>query len=533
VVGEGVGAGVVGGGGVGEGAVGVQGEAGTYSAGAFGFGERPEEAVGCDIEEGCDAARIRPTDLYCQDDRFLPFSRMSGAAKIFVVALVAFLVYGSVELTAQLDSAVPVNLGYILVGLGAIALPLRNFRRTWWVTAALWLAISGLALAFPLTDAHFHAVAAAAFLLVVMTGTTLVSMFYAGPLDEDAAGIASGLAVRLLLGAMGALAIGFASPLADWVWQAQGPAIGRVAFFAAAILAAGTLVTALVGGFVEARAERSDDPPVRQIGSPEKPAREPRRTKAPTARPARQGILDILGQVGDRLEVMLWNVKEVIRTVSIYVLRTVAYVIWKLVISLVNWVVKVLVLTWRYVAAGVKHTVRLGCNAVRDAVVALVWAAIFVLVPVSALAGAGLLVAISADETRRYIATGALSVLLQIIVVQFLALLLATVAWIMLASQRRRDSLASAQSSATITVPYLLLFVAAGGWLLGLPGTFGHGPIRVGFLTLTSTALIVVALVLRPWLNRMQARPPAQQFQSAAGQGHGGLPGWPAEEPER
>jgi uncharacterized membrane protein YhaH (DUF805 family) len=165
--------------------------------------------------------------------------------------------------------------------------------------------------------------------------------------------------------------------------------------------------------------------------------------------------------------------------------------------------------------------------------VALVWAAIFVLVPVSALAGAGLLVAISADETRRYIATGALSVLLQIIVVQFLALLLATVAWIMLASQRRRDSLASAQSSATITVPYLLLFVAAGGWLLGLPGTFGHGPIRVGFLTLTSTALIVVALVLRPWLNRMQARPPAQQFQSAAGQGHGGLPGWPAEEPER
>ena len=47
---------------------------GTYSAGAFGFGERPEEAVGCDIEEGCDAARIRPTDLYCEHDRFLPFS---------------------------------------------------------------------------------------------------------------------------------------------------------------------------------------------------------------------------------------------------------------------------------------------------------------------------------------------------------------------------------------------------------------------------------------------------------------------------
>jgi hypothetical protein len=106
------------------------------------------------------------------------------------------------------------------------------------VTAALWLAISGLALAFPLTDAHFHPVAAAAFLLVVMTGTTLLSMFYAAPLDEDAAGIASGLAVRQLLGAMGALAIGFASPLADRVWQAQGPAIGRVAFFAAAILAA-------------------------------------------------------------------------------------------------------------------------------------------------------------------------------------------------------------------------------------------------------------------------------------------------------
>jgi hypothetical protein len=485
---------------------------GTYSAGAFGFGERPKEAVGCDIEEGCDAARIRPTDLYCdQHDRFLPFSRMSGAVKIFVVALVAFLVYGSVELTAQLDSAVPVNLGYILVGLGAITLPLRNFRRTCWVTAALWLAISGLALAFPLTDAHFRAVAAAAFLLVVMTGTTLVSMFYAAPLDEDAAGIASGLAVRQLLGAMGALAIGFASPLADRVWQTQGPAIGRVAFFAAAILAAGTLVTAIVGGFVQS-AKRSDDRPVPKIGSPRKPAMLVRQAKATTGR-ARRGrspmdqIADILVRAVDRLWVMLYNVKEAIRTVSINVLRTVAYVIWKLVTSLVNWVAKVLVLTWRYVAAGVKETVRLGYRAVVDAVLALVWAAIFVLVPVSALAGAGLLVASSADGTRRYIATGALSVLLQIIVVQFLALLLATVAWIMLASQRRRDSLASAQSSATITAPYLLLFVAAGGWLLGLPGTFGHGPIRVGSLTLTSTALIVVALVLRPRLNRMQDQP--------------------------
>jgi hypothetical protein len=493
-------------------AIGVQDgiDRGTYSAGAFGFGERPEEAVGC--EEGCNAARIRPTDLYCdQHDRFLPFSRMSGAGKIFVVALAAFLVYGSVELTAQLNSAVPVNLGYILVGLGAIALPLRNYRRTCSVTAALWLAISGLALAFPLTDAHFDAVAAA-FLLVVLTGTTLLAMFYAALLDEGAAGIASGIAARLFLGAMGALAIGFASPLADWIWQAQGPAIGRVAFFAAAILAAGTLVTAIVGGFVQS-SKRSDDRDVRQIGSPEKPVREPRQPKTTTAR------RDILGRAADRLWVMLYNVKEVIRTGSIYVLRTVAYVIWKLIISFVNWVVKVLVLTWRYVAAAVKLAVRLGRDAVVDAVVALVWAAIFVLVPVSALAGAGLLVASSADETRRYIATGALSVLLEIIVVQFLALLLATVAWIMLASQRRRDSRVSARSSATITAPYLLLFVAAGGWLLGLPGTFGYGPIRVGFLTLTSTALIVIALVLRP--------------RSAAGQGHGGLPGWPAEEPER
>jgi hypothetical protein len=48
--------------------------------------------------------------------------------------------------------------------------------------------------------------------------------------------------------------------------------------------------------------------------------------------------------------------------------------------------------------------------------------------------------------------------------------------------------------------------VAAGGWLLGLPGTFGYGPIRVGFLTLTSTALIIVALVLRPLLNRVQGQ---------------------------
>jgi hypothetical protein len=480
-----------------------------YPMGGFGFGERPAKPAGCGLPI-CDSAQILPTDLYCRDhDRFLPFSRLTSAGRVFAVALVAFLVYGSVELTALLDSAVPVSLAYILVALGAIALPLRNFLTTCWVTVVLWLAISGLALSFQFTDTHFHAVTAATFLLVVMTATTLLSMFYAGPLDEDAVGIASGLVARGVIGVIGAVAIGFASALAGKAWRAEGLPVGRVAFFAAVILGAGSIVTAIVGGFVHGAMRIRRD--VRGIQGPRRLKPVTWRVSVSSPRP-RQGrspidrIAEVVTLALHRTSAMVTKALVSVCRVSVNFLLTAANVLVARAVDLINWGVKALVLTLRCIAAGVADTIWLGYRALVSAVMSVLWAATFVLVPVGALAGAGLFLVGSAEETRRYIAAGSLSVLLRIIVLQLMALGLATVAWITLASQPWRESQRSAQRSANGTAPYLLLFVAAGGWLLGLPGTLGHGPIRVGFLTLTSTGLIVVALLLRPLLNRVQSQ---------------------------
>ena len=50
------------------------------------------------------------------------------------------------------------------------------------------------------------------------------------------------------------------------------------------------------------------------------------------------------------------------------------------------------------------------------------------------------------------------------------------------------------------------MLLAVGGVLLGLPGTLGYGPIRLGWVTLGATAVLLIATAIYLLRNRAGGR---------------------------
>ncbi|MFF5296107.1 hypothetical protein [Paractinoplanes globisporus] len=73
-----------------------------------------------------------------------------------------------------------------------------------------------------------------------------------------------------------------------------------------------------------------------------------------------------------------------------------------------------------------------------------------------------------------------------------------------------------------IAGPSAVVAPAAGGWVVGLPGTLGHGAIKVGWVTRGSTLLLAVALVVnRPGSSPVPGRlfePDPAETSAMAGQ---------------
>lgn len=68
-----------------------------------------------------------------------------------------------------------------------------------------------------------------------------------------------------------------------------------------------------------------------------------------------------------------------------------------------------------------------------------------------------------------------------------------TLAWILLCGLPWRGYTASLVHSTGIASARGLLLLAVGGWVVGVPGLLGHGPIRVGWLTLAATPVLTAA----------------------------------------
>jgi hypothetical protein len=280
---------------------------------------------------------------------------------------------------------------------------------------------------------------------------------------------------------------------------------------AVAVFALG-LLSAVVAGFIDGAPRISRDiPGFRAWRGPKPVSWRVRRT---TIR--RRRIHTVVDRMGEVLRHALIRLADALRILSVASARTVANLFLTAIrlfvnglIQCVNFIFRLIILVLRGIVAGIASTWWFCSNAARLVILYLLYAMVAAGLPVAALLLAAALVSESAGETRRYLISGSLVALLHFGVLAILGITALTTAWITLASQGLRLSLRSAGRSASITGPYALLLVAAGGWIVGLPGTFGHGRIHVGWVTLVSTSALAVAFVWSQFINKPQDEPEA------------------------
>jgi hypothetical protein len=135
--------------------------------------------------------------------------------------------------------------------------------------------------------------------------------------------------------------------------------------------------------------------------------------------------------------------------------------------------------------------------------------------PVSALAAAPWLLASSADDTMNYIHGGPMGSLAKLVGLNIGAAVLLLIGFVILANQSPHESIRSFKNSAGPSFAYGLLVFMAGGWLLGIPGIFDYGRIRIGFLIISSTCLVITGGLLEIFSRRRSSRRDHASMQQA------------------
>jgi hypothetical protein len=221
-----------------------------------------------------------------------------------------------------------------------------------------------------------------------------------------------------------------------------------------------------------------------------------------------------LERMGEVLRRALIRLADVLRIASVAAARTIANSFLVAIRVLVNASIRcanaaanLMIILVRGIIAGLESAWWISSNSTMLASRYLINTAIAAGLPTAALFLAAGSTSASAGETLRYLVYGSVVALLRSSALAAVALTALTAAWITLANQPISRSWKSASRSASITAPYGLLLVAIGGWVVGLPGTLGHGRIHVGWVTIASSSLLVAAFVWSQFINKPEDRP--------------------------
>jgi hypothetical protein len=230
------------------------------------------------------------------------------------------------------------------------------------------------------------------------------------------------------------------------------------------------------------------------------PIREPR-PPVPLRRPARRMLDPVVGRdlgslVLRALQGLAWRVQWAAMLTALAVADGVLRLLYWLRVFLV-WLVNWLCRWARALGAIVADASRLVVSGVRQAVR-------FVIVPVAALVTAAWAATGFAESVLAYLLHGPLASLAALLGLGVGTWICLTIAWVALAGLPMATSVGSAWRFASIAGANGLLLVVVGGWVVGLFGTFGYGPVRVGWVTLSST-LIVITASAWAYLNKRRA----------------------------
>jgi hypothetical protein len=455
---------------------------------------------GCQLTD-CDLAALSRVDVFCHShEQFMPLRNLSGLFRGVLLLVWAAGICWAFLLAAQVHSAVPVLLAAASVGVAVAALPLRYYPGIWLNVTIGWSIATVVCLVFAAGKAGgsvtlvITAVTVAALAAWLIRLATAAFGYVTDPEQELTLGGVSAVVAVLLSAAVvpagfvtiaGYLTAVLISPSAEvhhaalitpW-WIAGG-----AGFFAAAVAALQAM------GFVLDRDAR-----------PIKLPRPPQRLTPPPAphRRAVSGPRDPFSQLARTLS---WFAVQFAHAVNLglTMLGNALLMLWHVLrvfaVSVLNWLVGWVVCVFLMLTDAVKvliHAVRIATR--------------IVLIPVTGLVVGAWCMTSFSNSALRYLTTGAPAELMLLLAFGIGGAGSLAAIWMALCGLKLATSGSSALRSATVSAAWLLLVIAAGGWTIGLFGTFGHGPIRVGWATSTATAILLFVGAVAVFRSR--ARP--------------------------
>ncbi|WP_198587002.1 hypothetical protein [Glycomyces xiaoerkulensis] len=444
--------------------------------------EQPGPVYGCS-DPGCAVAEIAPTDLYCRTHgHFLPAATWPLGRARFVVANAARIaVCAGFLLTALLDSPIPAWVVGLAVATVAIAAPLRVYPATRAFAASCWTLV---ALAAATQTRNLEG-----FLTALGVALPTVWFLYSAALSWGVDHWRPRIAAADRGAGYVAASLSFALPAL--VVSLQGfPALRIAAAVGLVGAAAGAVTVGIVSGGM-----RIDTVVSAQLPYPPRPPRLnwtlPPKQPAATA----AGPFDRLGLALSRFAHGSLRVSAIAARTAADGTRLFLHLLAIVVIGLVNWLVRVVVRTWRRMVRTLTTACRTLWWALWITAAATVRSFRVLVLPVALFAAAGIAVLRWADHVHRYLIDGAIADLAGLGATAAIALLALTAAWMLLSANPLVGSVRSATHSAENAGANGVVLTTVGGWTIGLPGLLGFGPIRVGWLTIGATVLLVAAFL--------------------------------------
>jgi hypothetical protein len=488
--------------------------------------EQPAAVSGCWAPK-CDTTRIEPVDVYCHmHERFLPLTTETPSRiRPIVINVLRAVVCGGFLLTARLNSSVPVFV--VAAGLGGAmtVLPLRRYRVGWRAALAAWVVVCLGSLAIRSVGPSGHRLVG-----TLLLGATLaIGVLYFGHVatlagrdwsrfgrksraheirSQASSGWPAAIATAAALTPATIIAyLALETPFVARLFLAPAPVRAWLLVVALSGIT-GSLLLAVIAGVLLGN-ERVDGrvrplvklpaapvalqwrPPVARwdVATPSPIERVARAVHAFLVRLAAAAVVSVRSMVN--------LVRRLINMAAVAAVR------------LLNWAHRRLVMGCRRVLASLVATRDLARAAGRLSVPTARRTGRVLLLPIAGLAGGAILANAFAQSVREYLTTGSLLALTALGAGALGGAAALAVVWLALSHLPLRRSIPSWGRSVSIAGANGLLVVAVGGWVVGLPGTFGHGPIRVGWVTTTSTLLLVVASVWTLFSRRTPAVGPS------------------------
>ncbi|MGR3869197.1 hypothetical protein ACUXZZ_11450 [Streptomyces graminifolii] len=473
--------------------------------------ERPVVTSGCP-ESDCAPGPIRAHDVYCRShERLLPFSTSAPTrTRWLVVNLLRALVCGVFTVAAETASTVPVTVLAVLAGAAVFGLPLRHYPVARTTALVLWVLACALTALTAGTGTHGHRIIGTVSLaLVALAWLGWTSAELADRTDNGRArsrrarrpnpgdhsgGRAVGMIASGMAAVPAAILVSLLLEKGPSGWLLRLPAVSGWLLMAAAGGLAGALLAALLVGTLDGWG--LVDVRTRQARLPARPAMlrwTPADRRWKGARPRSfAGRVQVLV-----LELRHQSVTAAMRCAAFAanVLRLTGHHAARAVVRLANFLFRQAVILLRRARMALRCAAHVLGRAVQVLVATVPYSVRIVLLPPAVLVLAAVLIPMVTRETTTYLTRGGPGRLGLALLGTLACVLLCTVAWAAFTGEpfaRTRDS---ALRTAGLALPHLVLLTTVGGWVLGLPGTFGHGRIHVGWLTLTLTALVLVFLV--------------------------------------